>query len=144
MKRYITNALILVMVIMCGGIVAALGSRLDAAAAPANTSDGIYINYGHGDTIDVIDFGTNKVVRTIKGIPGMHGMSSLPMGNGSMLLVTLRSCSALWIKKPGKLSKRFLSAVPPTARWRLPRMESGFLSVSGMHGLKKSQIAEAH
>ena len=78
MRRLITNAFVMGMV--CGGIVAALGSRPVAAPAPPNTLDGLYLNYNTRDAIDVFDFGTNKVVRTIKGIPGMEGMSFSPDG----------------------------------------------------------------
>ena len=77
MRRFTTNAFVMGMVF--GGIMVALGSWR-VAAAPAKSSDGLYINYSHRDNIDVIDFGTNKVVRTIKGIPDMHGMSFSPDG----------------------------------------------------------------
>jgi len=78
MRRFITSAFVIG--IVCGGIIAALASRRVAYAAPVKPSEGLYINYSHHDTIDVIDFVTNKIVRTIQGIPGMHGMSFSPDG----------------------------------------------------------------
>lgn len=66
--------------VVCGSMVGPLANRAVAAADPAKRVSGLYVNYHDGDTIDVFDFGTNKVLRTIKAITGMNGMSVSPDG----------------------------------------------------------------
>jgi len=48
---------------------------LSALPLMASTSSRIYVLNNHGNTVDVIDPSTNKVVQTIQGIPHSHGIT---------------------------------------------------------------------
>jgi YVTN family beta-propeller protein len=73
----------------------------------------IYITNSAGDSIDVIDPATNKVVQQIKGIEGAHGINFSPDGSRVYVSDELNSTLDVFDRKTGKLLKKVeLSAHP--------------------------------
>ena len=73
----------------------------------------IYVTNSAGDTIDVIDPATNKVVQRIKGIEGAHGIAFSPDGSRVYVSDEVDSTLDVFDRKTGKLVKKVpLSAHP--------------------------------
>jgi YVTN family beta-propeller protein len=90
----------------------ACAALLSAASARAELVR-VYITNSAGDSIDVIDPATNKVVQEIKGIEAAHGIGFAP--DGSKVFVSNESTSTLDVfdRESGKLIKKIaLSAHP--------------------------------
>ena len=86
-------------------LVPVLALALAPASASANTVR-IYITNSAGDSIDVIDPTTNKVVQEIKNYVGAHGIDFSP--DGSRVYVSNEETSTLDVldRKTGKLIKK--------------------------------------
>jgi YVTN family beta-propeller protein len=85
----------------------------DAAALSPSSSSWIYVTNSAGDTLDVIDAATNKVVQVIRGIELPHGVTFSP--DGGRVYVSNESESVLDIvdRKSGEiLEKVSLSGRP--------------------------------
>jgi YVTN family beta-propeller protein len=87
---------------------------LALAPLPAFASTArVYVTNSAGDSVDVIDVATNRVVQVIKGIETPHGINFAP--DGSKVYVSNESTSTLDVfdAKSGKLIKKVeLSAHP--------------------------------
>jgi YVTN family beta-propeller protein len=66
----------------------------------------IYITNSAGDSIHVIDPGTNKVVQEIKGIEGAHGINFSPDGARVYVSDEVDSTLDVFDRKSGKLIKK--------------------------------------
>jgi YVTN family beta-propeller protein len=73
----------------------------------------VYVTNSAGDSIDVIDPSTNKVVQQIKGIEGAHGIAFSPDGSRVYVSDEVDSTLDVFDRKSGKLVKKVaLSAHP--------------------------------
>jgi YVTN family beta-propeller protein len=73
----------------------------------------VYVTNSAGDSIDVIDPATNKVVQRIKGIEGAHGIAFSPDGARVYVSDEVDSTLDVFDRKTGKLFKKVpLSAHP--------------------------------
>jgi YVTN family beta-propeller protein len=73
----------------------------------------VYVTNSAGDSIDVIDPATNKVVQQIKGIEGAHGIAFSPDGARVYVSDEVDSTLDVFDRKSGKLVKKVpLSAHP--------------------------------
>jgi YVTN family beta-propeller protein len=88
------------------GIVPALALVLAASLPAAAGTVRIYITNSAGDTIDVIDPVSNKVVQQIKDVVGAHGIAFSP--DASRVYVSNEETSTLDVfdRKSGKLIKK--------------------------------------
>jgi YVTN family beta-propeller protein len=91
-----------------------LGTRTqDAAVAASYSNTRIYVTNSAGNTVDVIDPASNKVVQTIRGIELPHGVTFSP--DGARVYVSNESESVLDVvdQKSGEILKKIpLSARP--------------------------------
>jgi YVTN family beta-propeller protein len=91
-----------------------LGTRAQAATVGASHSNArIYVTNSAGNTIDVIDPASNKVVQTIRGIELPHGVAFSP--DGARVYISNESESVLDVvdQKSGEIIKKIpLSARP--------------------------------
>jgi YVTN family beta-propeller protein len=91
-----------------------LGTRAqDAAVAASYSNTRIYVTNSAGNTIDVIDPSSNKVVQTIRGIELPHGVAFSP--DGARVYISNESESVLDVvdQKSGEILKKIpLSARP--------------------------------
>jgi YVTN family beta-propeller protein len=73
----------------------------------------VYVTNSAGDSIDVIDPATNKVVQQIKGIEGAHGIAFSPDGSRVYVSNEVDSTLDVFDRKTGRLVKKVpLSAHP--------------------------------
>ena len=87
--------------------------RTEIAAAPSSQSIArIYVTNSAGDTIDVVDPATNKVVQVIRGIELPHGITFSP--DGTRVYVSNESESVLDVVD--RLSGEILQKVPLSGR----------------------------
>jgi YVTN family beta-propeller protein len=91
-----------------------LGTRAqDATVAASHSNARIYVTNSAGNTIDVIDPASNKVVQTIRGIELPHGVTFSP--DGARVYISNESESVLDVvdQKSGEILKKIpLSARP--------------------------------
>jgi YVTN family beta-propeller protein len=73
----------------------------------------IYVTNSAGDSVDIVDPGTNKVVGVIKGIEGAHGIAFSPDGGRVYVSDEASSTLDVFERKTGKVMKKVtLSAHP--------------------------------
>ena len=95
-----------------------------ASASSLGAMTRIYVTNSAGDTVDIIDPSTNKIVQVIRGIELPHGVAFSP--DGSRVYISNESQSVLDVvdRRGGKFYRKCLSAA---ARTTLPllKMETG-------------------
>src|SRR5262245_1893087 len=87
--------------LMCSCFALAL-TPLSAAAETAL----VYITNSAGDSVDVINPLTNKVVQQIKGVEGAHGINFSPDGSRVYISSELTETIDVYNQKTGELIKK--------------------------------------